>query len=122
MGHQFEELSGRILEAAVDVHKNLGPGFVEPIYQKAMEVSLQHRGIPYERQKEIHVCYEGVDVGTQRLDLVVDSQIIVELKAVKGLEDIFFAQVRSYLRASGLHIGLLLNFNAPTLVVKRVVL
>ena len=122
MAHQFEELSGRILAAAVDVHKALGPGFIEPIYQIAMEVSLQHRGIPYQRQREIRVFYEGIDVGMQRLDLVVDSQIILELKAVKGLEEIFFAQVRSYLRASGLHVGLLLNFNAPTLVVKRIVL
>ena len=122
MGHQFEELSGRILAAAVDVHKALGAGFVEPIYQKAMEVALQHRGIPYERQKEVEVFFEDVSVGLQRLDLVVDERIILELKAVKALEDIHFAQLRSYLRATGLRVGLLLNFNAPMLIVKRVVL
>jgi GxxExxY protein len=122
MGHVFEEMSGRILAAAVEVHKTLGPGFVEPIYQKAMEIALQHRGIPFVRQKEVHVFFEGVDVGLQRLDLIVEGQIILELKAVKALEDVFFAQVRSYLKATGLHVGLLLNFNAPTLVVKRVVL
>ena len=122
MGHQFEELSGRILAAAVDVHKALGAGFVEPIYQKAMEVALQHRGIPYERQKEVEVFFEDVSVGLQRLDLVVDVRIILELKAVKALEDIHFAQLRSYLRATGLRVGLLLNFNAPMLIVKRVVL
>jgi len=83
---------------------------------------LQHRGIPYERQKEIHVFFEGTDVGLQRLDLVVDGQLILELKAVNAFAEIHFAQLRSYLKATGLHIGLLLNFNAPTLVIKRVVL
>lgn len=122
MAHEFEELSGRILAAAVDVHKELGPGFMESIYQKAMEVALEHRGIAFERQKEIHVFFEQVDVGLHRLDLVVDGQIILELKAIKDLEDVHFAQVRSYLKATGLRVALLLNFNASTLVVKRVVL
>ena len=122
MAHQFEELSGRILAAAVEVHKALGPGFLESIYQKAMEVALQHRGIAFEHQKDIHVFFEGVDVGLHRLDLVAGDQIILELKAVKALEDIHFAQLRSYLKATGLRIGLLLNFNAPTVVCKRVVL
>jgi GxxExxY protein len=122
MAHPFEEVSGRILAAAVEVHKALGPGFLESLYQKAMEVALQHRGIAFQRQKEVHVYFEGVDLGVQRLDLVVEEQIVLELKAVKAFEDIHFAQVRSYLKATGLHIGLLLNFNAPTLVTKRVVL
>jgi GxxExxY protein len=122
MGHQFEELSSRILGAAVDVHKALGPGFLESIYQRATEVALEHRGIPYQRQKEVCVFFEEATVGLQRPDLVVDAQIILELKAVKALEDIHFAQLRSYLRATGLRVGLLLNFNSPTLVVKRVVL
>ena len=112
----------RILAAAVDVHKALGPGFLESIYQKAMEVALEHRGIPFQRQKEVQVVFEDVPVGLQRLDLVADEQIILELKAVKAFEDLHFAQLRSYLRATGLHVGLLLNFNAPTLAVKRVVL
>jgi GxxExxY protein len=122
MAHQFEELSNRILGAAVEVHKALGPGFLESIYQRAMEVALEHRGISFERQKEIHVFFEKVDVGLHRLDLVVEGQIILELKAVKSLEDIHFAQLRSYLKATGLHTGLLLNFNSPKLVCKRVVL
>ena len=121
MSHQFEELSNRILAAAIDVHKTLGPGFLESIYQMAMEVALVHRGIVFQPQKEVHVYFEDVDVGLHRLDLVVDAQIIVELKAVKSLDDIHFAQLRSYLKATGLHTGLLLNFNAPTLAIKRVV-
>ena len=121
MGHEFEELSGRILGAAVEVHKGIGPGFLESIYQGAMEITLEHRGIRFQRQKEVHVYIEGVDLGVQRLDLVVEEQVILELKAVKAFEDIHFAQVKSYLKATGLRIGLL-NFNAPTLVTKRVVL
>jgi len=85
IAHQFEELSSRILAAAVDVHKALGPGFLESIYQRAMEVALHHRGIPFERQKEIHVFFEGEDLGLQKLDLVVAGEIILELKAVKAL-------------------------------------
>jgi GxxExxY protein len=122
MGYDFEALSGQILEAAVAVHKALGPGFLESVYQKAMEVALRHRDLLFEEQKEIHIFFEGVDVGLHRLDLIVGNQIIVELKAVKALEEIHYAQLKSYLKATGLHIGLLLNFNAPTLVVKRVVL
>jgi GxxExxY protein len=122
VAHQFEELSSRILAPAVDVHKALGPGFVESIYQKAMEIALQHRGIAFERQKEFHVFFEDVDVGLQRLDLVVGGQIVLELKAVAALAEVHFAQVKSYLKATGLHIGLLLNFSAPTLVIKRVIL
>ena len=121
MGYVFEELSSRVLAAAVEVHKALGPGFLESIYQRAMEVALTHRGISFEPQKEIHVFFEEVDVGLHRLDLVVCNQVILELKAVKTLEDIYFAQLRSYLKATGLDVGLLLNFNAPTLIVKRVV-
>jgi GxxExxY protein len=122
MERQFEELSGRFLAAAVDVHKALGPGFLESIYQRAMEVALRHRGIPFDWQKEIHVFFEGEDVGLHKLDLVVLDQIVMELKAVKAFEDIHFAQLRSYLAATGLHVGLLLNFNASTLAIKREVL
>ena len=122
MSHEFEDLSGRILAAAVDVHKTLGPGFLESVYERALAVALQHRGILFLEQKEVQVFYESEEVGLHRLDLIVESQIVVELKAVKALEDIHFAQLKSYLKATGLHVGLLLNFNAVTLVVKRVVL
>jgi GxxExxY protein len=122
MGHEFEVLSGRIIEAALEVHKALGPGFLESIYQKALEVALSHRNIQWDRQREVLIHFEGEEIGSHRLDLIVEEQIIVELKAVKALEDIHFAQLRSYLKATRLHIGLLLNFNSPTLVIKRVVL
>jgi len=122
MGLQFEPLSHRIIEAAINVHRELGPGFIESIYHRAMEVSLRDAGLSYETQKEVRVAFAGVDVGCHRLDLVVERQIIVELKAVKAFEDVFFAKLKSYLKATGLHVGLLMNFNATTLAVKRVVL
>ena len=122
MGHEFEALSGQILEAAVAVHKALGPGFLESVYQKAMEVALRNRGIIFDYQKEVRIFFEEEEVGLHNLDLIVEGRIIVELKAVKNLDDIHFAQVKSYLKATRLHIGLLLNFNAPTLTIKRIVL
>lgn len=122
MGHEFEPLSRQIIEAAICVHRELGPGFLESVYHRAMKVALRNRTMLYESEKEITIVFEGEDVGTHRIDLLVGSEIIIELKAVKALEDIHFAQLRSYLKATGLHVGLLMNFNSPTLVVKRVVL
>jgi GxxExxY protein len=122
MPHEFEPLSNKILEAAVAVHKALGPGFLESVYQKAMEVALRHREMAFDAQREIHIFFEKEEVGLHRLDLIVGNEIIVELKAVKAFEDIHYAQLKSYLKATGLHVGLLLNFNAATLAIKRVVL
>jgi GxxExxY protein len=122
MGHVFEGLSSQIIEAAICVHRDLGPGFLESVYESAMRVALRHRGIVYQTQHEVTVMFEGEEVGQHRLDLIVENQIVVELKAVKALEDIHFAQVKSYLKATRLHVGLLLNFNAPRLIIKRVVL
>jgi GxxExxY protein len=122
VGHEFEPLSAKILEAALAVHKALGPGFLESVYDNALRVALEHRAIPFASQMQVRISFEGVEVGVHVLDLVVDDQIVLELKAVKALEEIHFAQLRSYLKATGLRVGLLLNFNAPTLVVKRVVL
>jgi len=122
MGHEFEALSGQIIEAAIHVHKQLGPGFLESIYENAMKVALRKRNLPFESQVDVSIFYESEEVGVHRLDLVANREIVVELKVIKGLEDVHFAQVRSYLKATGLHVGLLMNFNSPTLVVKRVVL
>src|SRR5262249_34195503 len=102
MGHQFEELSGRILEAAVDVHKALGPGFLECVYHNALRVALRKRGIAFETEKQVEILFEGQLVGEHFLDLLVEQQIVVELKAVKALDDIHLAQLRSYLKATGL--------------------
>lgn len=87
-----------------------------------MEVALRHRSIPFDRQREISVVFEGEQVGLHKLDLLIGNEIVVELKAIKAFEDIHYAQVKSYLKATGLRVGLLLNFNAVTLAIKRVVL
>jgi len=117
----FQELSSRIINAAIKVHKTLGPGFLETIYERALCIELEKQGIAFESQKEVEISYEGVAVGTHRIDLIVEDKVIVELKAHKELEDIHFAQVRSYLKATGLRLGLVLNFGKATLKIKRVV-
>ncbi len=122
MGHEFEPLSGKIIEAALKVHKDLGPGFLESIYHKALCVALRHRNIRYEKEHDVHIFFEDEEVGIHRLDLTIDGAIVVELKAVETLEKVHFAQMKSYLKATSLRIGLLFNFNAPTLVIKRIVL
>jgi GxxExxY protein len=122
MKHEFDLLSGRILEAAVHVHRVLGPGFLETVYENALAVAFCRRGLRFERQREVRIWFEEQEVGVHRLDLLVDDRVVVEIKATKGLESVHFAQLRSYLKATGLHVGLLLNFNAPTLVARRVVL
>ena len=119
--HEFEDLSRRIIGAALEVHRELGPGFLESIYEEALKIDLSEHDLSFEAQKEIKIEYLGLDVGLHRLDLVVENQIIVELKAVKELTDIHFAQLRSYLKATGLKVGLLLNFAKPTLEIRRVV-
>lgn len=114
------ELSGRVIEAAIAVHRALGPGFLESVYENALCIELGLRGIAFERQKTIAITYEGATVGEHRLDLLVESRLVVELKAVKALENIFFAIGRSYLKAAGVTDGLLLNFASMPLTVKRI--
>ena len=118
---QFEDLSRKIIGASIEVHSELGPGFIESIYEEALKVELSEHNLKFDAQKEINIEYLGVLVGVHRLDLLVENQIIVELKAVKELTDVHFAQLRSYLKATDFKIGLLLNFSKPTLEIKRVV-
>jgi len=118
---QYEELTSRVIAAAIEVHRRLGPGFIESIYEHALVVELHKRGLKVEEQVEVPIEYEGVEVGRHRLDLLVEGTIVVELKAIKNLDNIHFAIVKSYLRAVGKEHGLLLNFAKPTLEVKRVI-
>ena len=122
MGFDFDELSGKVIAAAIQVHRKLGPGFLESVYEHALRRELTERQIPFEKQKEIKIVYDGVLVGTHVLDLLVAGVLVLELKAVERFEDIHYAQVKSYLRASGATLGLLMNFNGTKLSVKRVVL
>lgn len=122
MGHRFEHISGEVIGAALAVHRELGPGFLESIYHAGMRVALSHRGIPFASQFEVDVTFERVVVGRSRIDLLVAHQLVVELKAVDRLREVHFAQLKSYLRASKLRIGLLMNFNSATLTIRRMVL
>ena len=116
---EMQELTERIIGAAIAVHRELGPGFLESVYEAAMRVELGHRGIAAASQVTVPVTYRGVDVGLHRLDLLVEDEVVVELKAVRALEPVHFATLHSYLRAAGKRVGLILNFQAPTLLVKR---
>ena len=116
-----EIATGRIIAAAIAVHRQLGPGFVESVYQRALGIELTTREIIYSRECEVEICYGGFVVGRHRLDLVVDGGIVVELKAIRAFDSAHFAQVRSYLRAANLPIGLLMNFGLSRLAVKRIV-
>lgn len=118
---ELEALTERVIGAAIAVHKELGPGFLESIYENALRVQLAEFGIEAEFQQEIPIHYHGVLVGTHRLDVIAAGEWVVELKAIKALEDIHFAQVRSYLRAAVLKHGLLFNFATMPLTIKRVI-
>jgi GxxExxY protein len=118
---EFDELSGRIIRSAIEVHRRLGPGFLESIYGAAFVIQLHKDGLKVEVQKEIEVMYDGQVVGVHRLDLVVEDEVVVELKAVREFDNSHTAQLLSYLKATGLKVGLLLNFAKPTLRIKRVV-
>jgi GxxExxY protein len=119
--HEFETLSENIIGAAIKVHKELGPGFLENIYEEALKLELAEAKIYYDSQKEVKIKYLDTEIGTHRLDLIVENQIIVELKASRELSDVHFAQLRSYLKATGLKVGLLINFAKPTIEIKRIV-
>jgi GxxExxY protein len=118
---EHEELTNKIIGCAIKVHKKLGPGFIESIYENAFIIELQKKGLSFERQKEVVIKYDGVEVGRHRLDLIINDTIVVELKAVKNIEDVHFAIVKSYLKALGKEHGLIINFSKPVLEVKRVI-
>ncbi len=115
-----KELSGRVIEAAIEVHKALGPGFLESFYEEALCIELTHRGIRFERQKAVPITYRGVQIGEHRVDLLVEGVLLLELKAVATIDDVFFAIGRSYLKALGLRDGLILNFAAMPLEIRRI--
>jgi len=118
--YKEEELTRKIIGVAMRVHSAIGPGFQERIYQNAMEYVLRGDGLFLESEKEFDILFEGVWVGTFRLDLVVNGRVIVELKAVVGeMPKLFQTQTISYLKASKLEVGLLINFGNQSLEIKR---
>lgn len=118
-----DQTARNVIGAAIEVHKALGPGFLESVYESALAVELKHRNIPFKQQYEVGVTYRGEIVGHGRLDFFVDHCLVVELKAIERFEPIHYAQVISYLKVTGCHLGLLLNFNVQKMTsgLKRVV-
>jgi GxxExxY protein len=118
-----DRLASIVIDASLAVHRSLGPGFLESIYEEALTLELTSREIPIERQKAIAVSYKGALVGESRLDLLVGGLLVVELKAIDAFAAIHQAQMLSYLRMTGLTVGLLINFNVSLLKngIKRIV-
>jgi GxxExxY protein len=119
---KFGRLSERIIGCAITVANTLGSGFVEKVYENALAHELRKTGLPVEQQCGVAVRYDGVIVGEYTIDLLVDHSVVVELKAVRMLDDIHRAQCLNYLKATGLQLCLLINFGNPRLEIKRLVL
>ena len=117
----YRELSFKIVGCALQVHKSLGPGFPEAVYERAMDLELRKQGLNFERQKTYRVTYEDKPVGDFRADFLVDDKIILELKAVTEMPRVFERQLHSYLQVSRLRLGILLNFGREKLESKRIV-
>jgi len=117
---KHENLTRRIIGCAMKVHSTLGNGFREVIYQRALEIEMRKQGLGYQREMEMTIFYDGVNIGTRRVDFFVEDNIMVELKAVIKLEEVHLAQAMNYCQAYKLPIGLLINFGAKSLEFKRV--
>lgn len=114
------ELTGRIIGCAMEVHRNLGNGFQEVVYQRALSIELNLQSLAHEREKEMPLHYKGYDIGKRRVDFFVENKVMVEIKAVCQLDDVHLAQAINYLEAYRMQIGLLINFGNTSLQFKRV--
>jgi GxxExxY protein len=121
---EVDQLAHAVIGAAIEVHRALGPGYIEGVYEEALCVELKLQGYPFQRQYKIMVEYKDHPIGEGRLDLLVANLLPVELKAVDALAPIHQAQLLSYLKMTGFHLGLLINFNVPVLKqgIKRIIL
>ena len=118
--YPLSELTGKIIGCAMEVHRIMGNGFQEVVYQRCMAIEMAQQGIAFSREHEMDLTYKGCSVGTRRVDFFVENAVMVELKAVSNLEDVHLAQAINYLEAYGLNVGLLLNFGNTSLQFKRV--
>jgi GxxExxY protein len=116
----YEELTRKIIGCAIEVHKRLGNGFQEVIYQRALEIEMRFANLDFAREMDMPVYYRETQIGTRRVDFFVEGKVMVEIKAVIRLEDVHLAQAMNYLEAYKMEIGLLLNFGAKSLEFKRV--
>jgi len=119
--YKYSALTGKIIGCAMEVHNNLGNGFQEVIYQRALEIEFKDLDMPFSREFEMPVKYKRVQIGTRRVDFLVKGIICVEIKALIELQDIHLAQAINYLEAYNLEIGLLINFGSRSLDFKRLV-
>ncbi|UXP31362.1 GxxExxY protein [Reichenbachiella agarivorans] len=117
---KHEELTHKIIGCAMKVHSTLGNGFQEVIYQRALAIEMENQGLGYQREMQMTIFYEGIEIGTRRVDFFVEDNIMVELKALIKLEEVHLAQAMNYCHAYNLPIGLLINFGAKSLEFKRV--
>jgi GxxExxY protein len=118
--YPHSELTGRIIGCAMEVHRILGNGFQEVIYQRALEIEMKQRGLSFRREQEMRIFYKGAEIGSRRVDFFVEDTVMVEIKALSQLEDVHLAQAINYLEAYGVEVGLLLNFGNRSLQFKRV--
>ncbi|MGI6454015.1 MAG: GxxExxY protein [bacterium] len=114
-----DPLTHKVIGCAMNVHNELGYGFQEIIYQRALEVEFKHANVDYIREHDIHILYKGQEIGTRRMDFLVGNQIMIEIKALAQLDDVHLVQALNYIEAFNLKIGLLLNFGAQKLEFKR---
>ena len=121
LGYAYSDVTGAVIGCAIEVHSILGTGFQEVVYQRALAVEMESRGLSFAREWEMPIFYKERQVGTRRVDFLVDQKVVVELKAIGELEKIQLAQAINYLEAFGLEVGLLLNFGAAKLEFRRVV-
>lgn len=121
---ELDQLARDVIGAAIEVHRVLGPGFLESVYEEALSLEFKLRGIPFKRQVSLGVRYKGKRVGEGKMDMLVKDSLVVELKTVESLAPIHKAQTISYLKATGLKLALLINFNVPVLKegIKRIIL
>ena len=117
---KYEDLTHKIIGCALKVHKTLGNGFQEVIYQRALALEFKYMGIDFEREKEMKIHYRNNEIGTRRVDFFVENKIMVEIKAVIDLEDVHLAQAMNYVEAYKMEIGLLINFGSKSMQFKRV--
>jgi GxxExxY protein len=124
LSDELEDLIHRVIGCCINVHRELGPGLLESIYVRAVCMELELAGIPFEVEKSIPVMYRGKTLCHQKLDIVVNGELVLEIKAVDQLNPVHRAQLMCYLRVSKLSVGLLINFNVPVLQdgIKRIVL
>ena len=119
--YKHSNITRKIIGAAMKVHSTLGNGFQEVIYQRALAIEMTKQGLSFQRELEMQIYYDGQEIGTRRVDFLVEDKVMVELKALTVLEDVHLAQAINYLEAYKLEVGLLLNFGAKSLEYKRVV-